>query len=136
MGPNPDLDITTPEQTGRKRTLVFQAQNGDLLVRPGMVDKSAYRIVVLDPNPNDRGMITKCLHDSGYVRTYPASSISELESILEKTDPNLILTELDLGRGDYKEGLELMQRMDEEKNSSKLYDGQLLSGHGYYHRSV
>lgn len=106
----------------RRQTLVFQAANGGLVVRPqGIGDKSAYRIVVLDPNQIDSERITTSLQKEGYVRTYPASSIPELENILQKTDPQLILTELDLGSGDFHEGLELMHRIDEERKFAVNY---------------
>ncbi|MFA6460880.1 MAG: diguanylate cyclase [Candidatus Woesearchaeota archaeon] len=121
LTPNPDDPNIVPAP--RRQTLVFQATNGGLIVRPqlGIADKSAYRIVVLDPNQKDNERITTSLQKEGYVRTYPASSIPELEDILQKTEPQLILTELDLGSGDFHEGLELMHRIDEERRFAVNY---------------
>jgi diguanylate cyclase (GGDEF)-like protein len=103
--------------------------NGKLLIRPSEIppeEKFDYRIIVVDDDPQVRTFVSEVLKRDGYDRVYTAANAGELEVLIDKTDPDLVLMDLDLGKG-CREGLELMQRIDTEGKVSTNFI--VMSGH-------
>ncbi|NQV91436.1 diguanylate cyclase [Candidatus Woesearchaeota archaeon] len=91
--------------------------NGKSTVRPKRIsaeDKPFYSIIIVDDEYHVRNSTKMVLKKAGYERLYTASSASELEQLLEKTEPHLILMDLNLGKSPH-DGLDLMKRIDEER---------------------
>ena len=86
--------------------------NGKSTVRPKRIppeDKPFYSIIV-DDEPSVQRTTELVLKSAGYERLYTASSAPELEQLLEKTEPHLILMDLNLGKTP-RDGLDLMRNL-------------------------
>ena len=95
--------------------------NGRPVIRPtGIDNKADYSIIVVDNERLARIPIVAALRDDGYEKVYEAESASELEKLLEQTDPSLILMDLDLGKS-ANDGLELMEKIDREGKIATNY---------------
>jgi diguanylate cyclase (GGDEF)-like protein len=95
--------------------------NGRPIIRPtGIDNKADYSIIVVDDERVARVPIVAALRSDGYERIYEAGSASELEKLLEQTDPALILMDLDLGKSP-NDGLELMEKIDAEGKTATNY---------------
>lgn len=64
-------------------------------------------ILIVDDEPQIRGLLSKLLTASGY-RVTPASSAPEAEEVVAKDPPDLIMSDLQLEYGD---GLELIKKL-------------------------
>lgn len=101
--------------------------NGRPVIRPtGIDNKADYSIIVVDNERLARIPIAVALRSDGYEKVYEAGSASELEKLLEQTDPALILMDLDLGKSP-NDGLELMEKIDAEGKVATNYI--VVSGH-------
>ncbi len=102
--------------------------NGRPVIRPtGIENKADYSIIVVDNERLARIPIVAALRSDGYEKVYEAESASELEKLLEQTDPALILMDLDLGKSP-NDGLELMEKIDANGKVATNYI--VISGYG------
>ena len=90
---------------------------GKSTVRPKRIaqeQKPFYSIIIVDDDKSVQKSTHMVLRNAGYERLYTASSASELEQLLERTEPHLILMDLNLGKTP-QEGIDLMRKIDDER---------------------
>lgn len=90
--------------------------NGDrLVIRPSELtpeQKAAKQLIVIDPEKAARNTVVDTLCSDGYVHVHPAATIPELEGILERSVPDLVLLNLNLGTGP-EDAIQLIQQFDD-----------------------
>ncbi len=97
--------------------------NGKPTIRPSRIppdQKLKYSIIVVDDEALSRASIIAALKGDGYEKIYGAASANDLGALLDKTNPDLVLMDLDLGKGP-NEGFELIERIDQESKVATNY---------------
>ena len=91
--------------------------NGKPIARPTRLtakEKASKRIVVGDDERLVRMPIIASLRTNGYEIVHEAGSLEQLDEIVEKSEPDLVLLDLDWGKGP-RQGLDAMKRFEEKR---------------------
>ena len=87
-------------------------RNGQVISRPNRLkpeEKASKRIVVADDEKLARMPVVATLKNDGYEIIHEAKDLEELDNIVEMSNPDLVLLDLDWGKGP-RQGLDAMER--------------------------
>jgi DNA-binding NarL/FixJ family response regulator len=95
----------------------IQIFNGKPFARPERLtakEKATKRIVVGDDEKIARIPVVESLRSDGYEIIHEAETLEQLDRIVEKSEPDLVLLDLDWGKGPHQ-GLEAMKSFEERR---------------------